>query len=461
MEWRPQPRQVEFMSRPEDEVFYGGAAGGGKSDALVCEALRQVHHPKYKAILFRKTYKQLDDLIWKSRNYYPMAFPKAKYNQSEHVWTFPSGAKIYFGSMPHRDSRFDYQGRSYTFIGFDELTHFTREEYTYLFSRNRADGPGLRSYIRATGNPGGIGHGWVKERFITSMKPNTTEVFETAVTGPDGKEYAVKRSRRFVPSSVFDNKALLTNDPGYIANLANMPRAEKEALLYGNWDSFSGQVFTEWRDNPEGYDTHINSHVINPFDIPREWKRYRAYDFGYTKPFNVSWLAVSPDGVAYLYRELYGSDGTPNVGVRWEAEQQAARVYEIEHTLDRGNEIRGVADPAIWDESRGRTGSIVEAFGKYGIYFEKGNNARISGKQQFHNRLRFDEKGRAMFYIFNTCRHFIRTVPNLVYSTTHVEDIDTEGEDHAYDAVRYFFMSRPVAPKIIPQPIYKPKNPLA
>lgn len=448
------------MSRPEYEVFYGGAAGGGKSDALICEALRQIDIPYYKAIIFRKTFPQLEDLILKSKRYYPVAAPKAKYNATAHVWTFPSGARIYFGSMPNRTSFYDYQGKSYAFIGFDELTHFTEEEYTYLIGRNRADGPGERMYIRATGNPGGIGHGWVKARFITQMPPNTTYEYETSVITPGGEKITVKRTRRFVPSSVFDNKVLLANDPNYLANLASLPEKRRKALLYGDWDFFEGQVFTEWRNNPDGYDTHEYSHVIKPFAIPKHWTRYRAYDFGYSKPFAMLWCAVSPDGVIYLYRELYGCTNTPNEGVRWEAERQAEKVAEIEAAYEQGNEIYGVADPAIWDESRGKTGSIIEIFEKHGIYFQKGKNARLSGKMQVHNRLRFDENGRAMFYVFQNCENFIRTIPNLVYSGVNVEDIDTTQEDHEYDAIRYLFMERPITPENPPVPVYRPLNPL-
>lgn len=456
--WTPQPKQKLFMQRPEHEALYGGAAGGGKSDCAIAEALRQVHIPHYRGLILRKTYPQLSELIDRSREIYLPAFPEAKYNDSKHVWTFPSGAKIYFGSMQHTKDRTNYQGKRYDFIDFDELTHFTWDEYSYLFSRNRPNGPGTRCYIRGQANPGGIGHGWVKERFITPAPPMKTIWEEVEIAFPDGHKEKRKKSRIFVPSTIFDNEILMKNDPEYITRLAQLPDAEKRALLYGDWDSFSGQVFTEWRNNPDEYEMRKNTHVISGFRVPDSWKIYRGFDFGYSKPFSVGWYAVDHDGRLYRIRELYGCTGTPNEGVRWEPAEIARQIKRIEKedVNLKGKYINGIADPSIFDESRGE--SVAVMMERQGVFFEKADNTRVAGKMQLHNRLAFDENGIPMLYIFSTCKHFIRTIPSLVYSEADVEDIDTTQEDHIYDEVRYIAMANPINPpkRECPVKIYNP-----
>ena len=173
--------------------------------------------------------------------------------------------------MQYTKDRVKYQGQAYDFVAFDELTHFTWEEYSYMFSRNRPNGPGTRVYIRATANPGGVGHGWVKERFITAAKPMQTVTEDVVWRDPGGREHSSAQTRIFVPSSVFDNPALLENDPQYVQRLASLPEADRNALLYGDWDTFSGQVFTEWRNDHDHYADRRNTHVIAPFPIPKDW----------------------------------------------------------------------------------------------------------------------------------------------------------------------------------------------
>ena len=445
--WSPQPKQALMMSRAEYEALYGGAAGGGKTDYLVIEALRQVDIPYYKGLILRRSFPQLKEIVDKAYNYYPRAYPGARYNQTEHRWTFPSGAKIDFGSLNNESDKYKYQGIAYDFIGFDELTHFTFSQYEYLVSRNRPNGPGTSVYIRSTANPGGVGHGWVKDRFVTAMPPGETKTEVYRVRNNAGETEYKAQSRVYIPASVFDNQKLLENDPGYVTRLASLPDAERNALLYGDWNSFNGQVFTEFRNDPTGYETRQWTHVIKPFEIPEWWKVFRAYDFGYAKPYAVGWYAVDGDGRMYLIRELYGCTSTPNDGVRQEPHEQAQKIKEIERTdpLLRGRNISAgsVADPAIWNKSTGV--SVAEAMESEGVYFEHGDHERLAGLMQCHYRLAFDERGYPMFYVFSSCQDFIRTIPNLTYDERNVEDIDSSEEDHIYDEWRYACMRNPIA----------------
>ena len=447
--WKPQPKQIEFMQRPEYEVLYGGSAGGGKSDALLAEALRQVHIKNYRGILFRDTVPQLEGLISRSQEVYKGAYPRATYNDNKKMWKFPSGAKIFFGYMQRENDKYNYQGKAYDFIGFDELTHFSYTQYMYLLSRNRPTGAGTRVYVRASANPDGKGLGWVKERFITPKPPMTPIKDNYLVYKPDGSTISMVRTRLFVPATVFDNQELLNNDPNYLATLASLPEAERNALLYGNWDSFSGQVFTEWKNDPTHYDDGKWTHIINPFQIPKHWKIYQGFDFGYAKPSASVYFAIDEKGKMYQIAEYYFCKGTPNTGTQDDPITQAKKLkeYEDNHPLLMDKRINRIADPAIFDESRGESIARMMSRSPNFIYFEPADHTRLAGKMQFHYRFAFDEDGDCMYQIFNTCKGTIRTLPNLVYSTTHFEDIDTDQEDHLYDAIRYVMMEHPLSPR--------------
>lgn len=451
--WEPQPKQRAFMRRTEDEVFFGGAAGGGKSDAIVIEALRQVHVPNYKGLILRKTYKNLTELIEKSQNYYPRAYPGARYNGTEHKWSFPSGAKIYFGNVRGTTYKTDYQGMQYDYIGFDELTHFTFDEYSYICGRNRPSGPGTVCYVRATGNPGGIGHGWVKDRFVTRAEPLTRFTNDLEIDLPDGSKKRLTKSGAFVPSLVFDNAVLLENDPNYLAQLASLPEAERRAMLYGDWNSFSGQVFREFRDLPEHYKDQEWTHVIEPIPIPRHWQIVRSFDWGFHHPFSVGWWAVDEVGRMIRIRELYGCvQGSPNTGVEWPDQKVAQEILRIEREDPNiaGHPIIGVADPAIGLSKDTMGYGAAANMAKEGVYFSKAMNSRIIGKMQLHYRLAFNTHGHPMLQVFKTCVNFIRQIPSLVYSEIDVEDIDTEQEDHIYDETRYAICTHMISAPIKP-----------
>ena len=244
-----------------------------------------------------------------------------------------------------------------------------------------------------------------------------------------------------------DNKILCDTNPDYIAQLQALNPKLRKAWLEGDWDIFEGQFFEEFRDDPAHYHDRRYTHVIEPFDIPASWNIYRSYDFGYGKPFSCAWWAVDHEGIFYRILELYGWNGMPNEGCKWTPDRQFAEIARIEreHPWLRGKQIFGVADPSIWDSSRGD--AIIDSADRNNVYFTKGDNKRIPGWMQCHYRLAFDENGFPMMYVFKGCQAFIRTIPLLQYSTTNPEDLDTDGEDHVADEFRYFAMSRPIAPR--------------
>lgn len=219
-------------------------------------------------------------------------------------------------------------------------------------------------------------------------------------------------------------------------------------------------MFTEWKNDPAHYDDQRFTHVIRPFSIPKDWKIYRGFDFGYAKPFSVGWYAVDHEGRIYRIKEFYGCTGTPNVGVRYEPAKIAGEIKQAEQDdpMLRGRKIIGIADPSIFDESRGE--SVARMMERQGVYWEPGDNTRIAGKMQYHYRLAFDKEGIPMFYTFSTCKHFIRTIPVLVYDQRHVEDVDSSQEDHIYDECRYVFMEHPISPRQNEPPVQELFDPL-
>ncbi len=443
-------KQLQFIMSTADEVLFGGAAGGGKSWAQLIDAfLFAIKYPKSKQLIMRRTFPELNrSLIMKSQEIYPQEM--CSYKVAKSMWVFNNGSIIEFGYCESESDVTIYQSAEYDIIRIDEVTHFTPFQYTYLLSRIR----GVNDYpkqMKCTTNPGNIGHAFIKKRFITGFEPD--KIYENEI----GNTHV------FIQSKVYDNPFLMKQDPAYIKRLKELPEAERKALLDGDWDIFEGQAFTEWRNAPDNGRTY--THVIRPFEIPDSWPRYRSFDFGYAKPFSVGWWAVDQDGRVYRYRELYGCSGEENEGVRLTPKEIAARIKEIENKYEQGHRVLGIADPAIFKATDGE--SVSEQMEKEGVYFIPGDNTRLAGKMQLHYRLKFDDEGYPMLYVFDNCKDFIRTIPTLIYSKNDPEDIDTNGEDHAYDDTRYFLMERPLKAivkkprefRIVPiDPLFEPKK---
>ena len=425
---RPNPRQEEFLRCEKKYIAFGGARGGGKSWAVRTKLkLMALRYAGIRMLLIRRTYQELENNH--IRQLRAELHGIAEYRAAARQFLFFNGSVLDFGYCACDSDLDRYQGAEYDVIFIDEATQL-REEWLRQFAACLRGVNQFPKRIYYTCNPGGPGHSYIKRLFIDKRYVN----------GERAEDYA------FIPARVTDNQALLKSQPDYLDQLKALPKQLRLAWLEGRWDIFQGQFFPEFTDDPAHYADRRFTHVIEPFDIPREWRIYRSYDFGYAKPFSCAWWAVDFDGVIYRILELYGCTDNPDEGVRWTPERQFRRIREIEdtHPYLKGKDIQGVADPAIWDTSRGE--SIYETALRHRIYFQKGDNRRIAGWMQMHYRLAFDEEGYPMMYVFSHCRAFLRTVPVLLYSDTDPEDLDTKQEDHAADECRYFCMSRPIAP---------------
>lgn len=434
-------KQIAFFKATQKHVGFGGARGGGKSWAVRTKAkLLALRYPGIKLLIVRRTYPELvnnhiTELRRQTQNI-------TVYNDKNKVLTFANGSSLHFMYCA-KDADLDrLQGVEYDVIFFDEATQLSEHQMRTISAclRGANDFP---KRIYYTMNPGGQGHGYIKRIFIDRR-------FEK---GENPDDYV------FIQSLVTDNRALMQAQPDYVRQLDALPPRLRDAWRYGRWDIFEGQFFEDFRDDPAHYRDRAYTHVIEPFVPPRTWTLYRSFDWGYSRPFSCAWWAVDFDGRIYRILELYGCTKTPNEGVKWTPQRVFAEIARIEreHPYLKGRRIEGVADPAIWDASGGE--SIAETAQKCGVYFTPGDHRRIPGWMQCHYRLAFDENGIPMMYVFRSCEAFIRTVPQMVFDKTHVEDLDTTLEDHVCDEWRYLCMARPIKPvetAVVKQPVINP-----
>ncbi|MBQ8415827.1 MAG: phage terminase large subunit, partial [Clostridia bacterium] len=426
----PNAKQIAFFLDRHKYCAYGGARGGGKSWAIRKKAaLLCLRYDGIKVGIFRRTYPEL-------RNNHAVPLMRellgvAIYNESKKEFKFPNGSKLILCYADNwKDVNQKFQGQEYDVLCIDEATQIPEEWFDIMKPTIRDVNPfPKRMYL--TCNPGGVGHSWVKRLFITKSY----------------KEGERREDYHFIQALPTDNRALMETNPDYIHYLQSLPPKLRKAWLEGSWDIFMGQFFEEFTDDPARYHDRLWTHVIEPFDVPDTWEIYRSFDWGFSNPFSCDWWAVDYDGRAYLILQYYGTNGSPNEGLKMNAGDVFAEIARIEreHRWLKGKPIRGVADSAIWASDGGP--AIIESAEANGIDFEKADKTRIPGWLQMHTRFAFDETGRPMMYFFHTCRHAIRTIPLLQYSQSVPEDLDTEGEDHFADSCRYFCMMRPLPPK--------------
>ena len=439
--FQPNPGPQEtFLTSPEREVLYGGSAGGGKSFALLVDPLRFCDYSGHSALILRRTNDELRELIHKSSEVYPKAFPGAKWSERKSQWTFPSGARIWLTYLEQDKDVLRYQGQSFTFVGFDELTQYpTPFPWDYLRSRLRSTDPDIPVYMRATTNPGGHGHAWVKKMFIDPSPSNApfwaTDIeSSTVLKYPKGhsKEGKPLFRRLFIPASLKDNPYLF-NTGEYETMLLSLPEVQRKQLLYGSWDVAEGAAFTE-------FDRSV--HVIAPYKIPTGWRKFRACDYGYGSYSAVLWFAVTPDNTLVVYREMYVSKVL--------AVDLGRAIMEMEK--EDGAISYAVLDSSCWHK-RGDTGpSLAEQMNLEGCRFrpsDRSRGSRVSSKNEIHRLLQIDEDTDLPgMQIFNTCTNLISQLPILPIDKKNPEDINTHSEDHLYDALRYGVQSRPVPKNI-------------
>jgi len=434
--FKPNPGpQTDFLAASEREVLYGGSAGGGKSYAMLADPLRYMGHPQFSGLLLRHTTEELRELIFKSQELYPKIWPGIKWSERKMQWTAPSGARLWMSYLDRDEDFLRYQGLAFSGIGFDELTQWQSPyAWNYMRSRLRSTAPDLPIFMRATTNPGGRGHHWVKKMFIDPAPYGQAYDATDSETGevlryPAGHSKAGKPlfKRRFIPARLSDNP-YLSEAGDYEAMLLSLPEQQRRQLLEGDWDIKEGAAFTE-------FDRSV--HVIEPFNIPSNWVKFRACDYGYGSHSGVVWFAVAPSEQLIVYRELYVSKVL--------ATDLADMVLELE--AEDGNIKYGVLDSSLWHK-RGDTGpSLAEQMISRGCRWrpsDRSRGSRVAGKNEIHRRLQIDEfteEPRIVF--FNSCTNIISQLPSIPLDKKNPEDVDTKAEDHLYDALRHGIMSRP------------------
>lgn len=458
--WAAQPRQAAFISCPLDDVLFGGARGGGKTDAVIGDWIAHSHSYGRHAngIVFRKTMTELEDMIRRALEILPPM--GAVWHDQKRRFTMPNGSQIKFRYLEREADAMTYQGHNYTRVYFEEMGNFNSSRPVDLMYATLRNAYGIPCRMRGTANPGGPGHQWVKARYIS---PAPLGFEPIPVPLPSGKIFY----RCYVPSRLEDNIALMENDPGYEDRLYLVGSAALvKAWREGDWDAVEGAYFDGWN----------STMVIPPITLPANWARFRSFDWGYAKPFSVGWWAVSdgsvvrthdgdmirfPKGALIRYREWYGCvAGKPNEGIRMEVEDIADNILKLEgdDQIDYG-----VADPAIFESSRGP--SIAERMARFvpktdtgkRCIWRRGENKRIPGWSQVRQRMKPDGDGLPMVYVFSTCTDSIRLMPCMQHDKVKPEDLDTDAEDHIADEWRYACMSRPM-PRLLGAP-NRPKKP--
>lgn len=468
--WAPLPgSQVYFLACPTFEVLYEGTRGPGKTEALIadfCKDCGKGFGAEWNGILFRRTYPELQDVIQKSRALIPKIWPQARYNESKNFWIWPSGEILSFRHFDKPRDYYSYHGHQYPWIAWEELTTWpVSDGYTKIMSLCRSKNPKINCRVRATTNPFGVGHNWVKARFQLPIAPGKT-------VGPlidDSRDHEgeLEKPRRAIHGYLDENKVLMYAQPDYKQTLrtAASSEAELKAWLHGSWDIVAGGMFDDvWF--PE-------IHVLDPFEVPNSWRIDRSFDWGSAKPFSVGWWAESDGsdvltekgwrstvrGDLYRINEWYGWSGKPNKGTKMLASEVAKGIIEREIKWKLHGRVKaGPADSSIYQTENGMClandmAKSVRIGGQMykGVHWTRADKApgsRIAGWEQVRRMLKHampevNERGQRFprekpgLFVFDTCTQFLRTFPVLPRDEIKMDDVDTDAEDHIGDEVRY------------------------
>lgn len=443
--WWPQPGpQTALVHCPLPEIFFGGARGGGKTDGVLGKwAIKERRYGSaFNAIMFRRTTVSADDAIERARQVYcPLG---AKFiGSGTPRFRMPNGGRVSFAYLERVTDADEYQGRNVTDVWVEEAGQFPDPKPIDRLNGVLRSAEGIPTQLIVTANPGGAGQVWMRDRYQLHPFPKRPRIISRVLGNGSVHRIAV------IPSRLSDNRILTDSDPNYVNRLHMVGSADLvRGWLEGDWSAIAGAFFDCWSES---------KHVLEPFPIPEHWMRFRSMDWGSARPFSVGWWAVVSDdfavdgrvlprGALVRYREWYGAKG-PNEGLKIHAEQVADGIKQRE----AGEKIAyGTIDPAAFQEDGGP--SIAERMMLRGVHWTRADNARVSGRgalggwDQMRGRLKGDDDGRPMLYVFSTCRDFIRTVPAMQHDPNRPEDVDTNSEDHAADEARYGCMSRPWVP---------------
>lgn len=434
--FEPFPKQAEFLASDEDHVLFGGGRAGGKTAAFIFDPLRGIHIPGFRALILRRTTKDLRDLVNRCRILYPKIDRSAVYKTKDNLFEFSSGATVEFGYLDSEQDVENYRGQEYAWIGIDEISQIPEFDWVSRLLGSLRSTKVDRTYFRATTNWTGIGVDWVKEYFGVEEYPENRTIREkSSFTTQDGETKELVVTKKWFNSTIFDNP-IMAKDESYLAQLNAQPEHIRKAWLYGDTASIEGVAFPD-------FDPSI--HVIEPFELDDKWKKFKGCDYGYGDGAAAVWIAINKIGEIVVYREYCAN--MKQHPVKQTAGEFSKNVLNCEIEADEWV-LRSILDSSLYAETGNFGPSLAEEMIIAGIKWapaDKGAGSRVAGKTKIHDLLKINPAtGKPTLRIFNNCVNLIKMFRSIPLDKNNAEDVDTHSPmDHVYDALRYILMARP------------------